>query len=114
LHNVYAVAPLLFLCGICFTTYAAASNATVQLETPDHIRGRVLGLYLYAWNGPTALASPLLGWLCAVGGTRLAFAFSGTCALAVTGAGAVVLRRPGRPAASSGGVLPVLASPPLK
>jgi MFS family permease len=96
LHDVFAVAALLFLCGICFTTYTANANAAVQMEIPDHIRGRVLGVYFYAWNGPLPAASPLIGWLCAVGGTELAFAFGGVCALAATAAAAVaVLGKPG-------------------
>ena len=35
----------------------------------------------YAWTAPLPLASPLIGWLCTVGGTELAFAFGGLCAL---------------------------------
>ena len=93
LANVLVVGALLFVCGICFTTYTSNSNASVQLETPDHIRGRVLGIYFYAWNGPLPLASPLIGWLCVVGGTGLAFAFGGVCALAAAAAAAVAIRR---------------------
>jgi MFS family permease len=93
LHNVVAVGALLFLCGLCYTTYTSTSNTAVQLETPDHIRGRVLGVYFYAWNGPLPAASPLIGWLCTVGGTELAFAFGGTCALVAAAAGAVAVKR---------------------
>ena len=42
---------LLFACGVFFTSYTANSNASIQLASPDHLRGRVLGLYYYAWNG---------------------------------------------------------------
>jgi MFS family permease len=91
LHNVVAVGALLFLCGACFTTYTAGSNATVQLGTPDAIRGRVLGIYFYAWTAPLPLASPLIGWLCTVGGTELAFVFGGLCALAAAATAAVAL-----------------------
>jgi MFS family permease len=92
LHDVWTVGALLFVCGVCFTTYTSNSNAVVQLETPDHIRGRVLGIYFYAWNGPAPLASPLIGWLCTAGGTELAFVFGGLCALAATAAGAVAVK----------------------
>jgi MFS family permease len=91
LQNVVAVSALLFVCGICFTTYTAASNSAVQLGTPDHIRGRVLGVYFYAWTAPLPLASPLIGWLCSVGGTELAFVFGGLCALGSAAAGAVAI-----------------------
>ncbi len=93
LHAVWAVGALLFLCGICFTTYTSNSNSVVQLETPDHLRGRALGIYFYAWNGTAPLASPLVGWLCTVGGTELAFVFGGLCALAATAVGALAVRR---------------------
>ncbi len=95
LQNVAAVGAMLFICGICFTTYTSSSNSAVQLGTPDHIRGRVLGVFFYAWTAPLPLASPLIGWLCTVGGTELAFRVGGVCALAVAAGGAfAVLRSP--------------------
>jgi sugar phosphate permease len=109
LHDVIVVSALLFVCGLCFTTYASNSNAAVQLETPDHIRGRVLGIYFYAWNGPLPLASPLIGWLCVVGGTQLAFVFGGICALAAAFGGAVAVRR--APPASRSQTAPAPAGP---
>jgi MFS family permease len=92
IRQVVIIGSLLFACGMCFTLYTASSNAAIQLGTPDYIRGRVIGIYFYAWNAPSALASPLLGWLCAVGGTELGFAFSGICAIAASGLAAVALR----------------------
>jgi MFS family permease len=105
LREVVVIGALLFLCGTCFTLYTASSNAAVQLETPDYIRGRVIGIYFYAWNAPSALASPLLGWLCAVGGTELGFAFSGICAIAAAGVATVALRH--TPTKNSGVEKPV-------
>jgi MFS family permease len=93
LRDVVAVGALLFVCGICFTTFTAAANSSVQLGSPDHLRGRVLGVFYYAWTAPLPLASPLIGWLCTVGGTELAFVFGGLLALAVGGAGALAVKR---------------------
>ena len=73
---------LLFVCGVCFTSYIANSNTAIQLASPDHIRGRVLGLYYYAWNGLAPLGPLLVGWLCDAGGTELAFFVGGASALA--------------------------------
>ena len=84
LRDVWLVAAVLFVAGICFTVYTANANATVQLEAPDHLRGRVLGIYFYAWNGLAPLGALLVGWLCEVGGTQLAFLVIG-----VSGIGAV-------------------------
>ena len=88
---------LLFVCGVFFTSYTANSNAAIQLASPDHIRGRVLGLYYYAWNGLAPLGALLVGWMCDRGGTELAFAVGGAAALLMTGLGAVAVKRPSRP-----------------
>src|SRR6478752_5405124 len=42
---------LLFFVGAGFTAWSANSNAIMQLAAPDHLRGRVIGLYFYAFNG---------------------------------------------------------------
>ena len=89
---------LLFVCGIFFTSYTATSNTAIQLASPDYIRGRVLGLYYYAWNGLAPLGALLVGWMCDPGGTELAFAVGGVCALAMTVLGAVAVKRPQRSA----------------
>jgi MFS family permease len=94
LRTVALVGALLFVCGVFFTAYTANSNAAIQLDSPDYIRGRVLGLYYYAWNGLAPVGSVFVGWLCDIGGTTLAFSVAGTCALAVTAAGAAAIRRP--------------------
>ena len=78
---------LLFFVGAGFTAWSANSNAAMQLSAPDHLRGRVIGLYFYAFNGTGALAGILTGWLCAAGGTELAFVVAGSIgivAVAVT------------------------------
>jgi MFS family permease len=105
LHDAATVGLLLFVCGACFTTYMSNSNARLQLGTPDHIRGRVLGIYAYAWNGPAPLAGPLIGWLCALGGTALAFGLGGAAALAATAVAAFLVGR-GRSPAAPGEVEP--------
>jgi MFS family permease len=86
--SVSAAALLLFVTGVFFTVYTANSNATLQLDTPDHLRGRVLGLYYYAWNGTAPLGGLLVGWMCAHGGTELAFAVAGISGLAMAAVGA--------------------------
>ncbi len=92
--SVMTIGVLLFVCGIFFTTYTSNSNAAIQLESPDYIRGRVLGLYYYAWNGLAPVGSLLVGWLCDRGGTELAFGVAGGAAIAVTLAGAAAVKRP--------------------
>lgn len=78
---------LLFLTGIFFTIYTANSNTYVQLEAPDYIRGRVLGIYYYAWAGLSPIGALLTGWLCAWGGTALAFYVAGAAGVLMLAAG---------------------------
>jgi MFS family permease len=90
-HGVWLAAVLLFLVGAGFTAWSANSNASMQLAAPDRLRGRVIGLYFYAFNGTGAIAGLMTGWLCDVGGTELAFAVSGIIGLVAVGATALSL-----------------------
>ena len=91
LNSALLAGAFLFLSGAGFTAWSANSNAIMQLGAPDHLRGRVIGLYFYAFNGTGAIAGIMTGWLCAVGGTELAFAVSGLIGLVAVGATAVFL-----------------------
>jgi MFS family permease len=95
-HSLIVAAALLFVCGVFFTSYTSNTSSRIQLDTPDHLRGRVLSLYYYAWNGLAPLGGVIVGWLCAVGGTELAFAVAGASGLLMAALGATALRRPTR------------------
>lgn len=80
-HGLASACALLFLTGVFFSIYMASSNTVIQLESPDHIRGRILGIYNWGWLGLAPLGGLLTGWLCATGGTQLAFYVAGASAL---------------------------------
>ena len=82
-----------FLTGAGFSAWSANSNASVQLAAPDRLRGRIIGLYFFAFNGTGPLGGLMTGWLCARGGTELAFVVAGVAGLAGTGAAAAAFRR---------------------
>jgi MFS family permease len=81
--------------GACFTLWTSSANATVQLSTPGPMRGRVIGLYYFAFNGTGPAGGLLAGWLAAQGGTELAFLVSGAAAVATAGVAATIHFRPG-------------------
>jgi MFS family permease len=89
-HAVAPAAALLFVTGVCFTLWSSNSQAILQLSAPDHLRGRVLSLYLFAFGGLAPAGGLLAGWLSEVGGTELAFAIAGASGVAMT---ALVLGR---------------------
>jgi MFS family permease len=84
-RNAGIAALLLFAIGFCFSTWTANSQSILQLTAPDRLRGRVLGLYLFAFAGLAPVGGLLAGWLADVGGTELAFAVAGLAGLTVTG-----------------------------
>ena len=54
---------LLFVTGVCFTLWTSNANTILQLRAPDHLRGRVLSLYLWAFAGLAPVGGLLAGWL---------------------------------------------------
>jgi MFS family permease len=81
-HNAYLAGLLLVGIGVSFTLFTANANALVQLASPDHLRGRLIAIYLFAFVGTAPVGGMLTGWLADVGGTSLAFGVAGTTALA--------------------------------
>jgi MFS family permease len=83
-HSTFVASVLLFIAGVSFTTWSASSNSLVQLATPDHLRGRVIGIYFFAFAGTGTLGGILAGWLTAAGGTELGFAVAGIAGIATS------------------------------
>jgi MFS family permease len=81
-HTAGIALVLLFALGLSFSLFTASANALVQLASPDHLRGRVVSLYLFAFAGLAPIGGLVAGWLAQVGGTELAFAVAGLSGLA--------------------------------
>jgi MFS family permease len=80
-QNAYLAGILLVGIGVSFTLFTANANALVQLASPDQLRGRLVGIYLFAFVGVAPVGGLLAGWLAEIGGTTLAFSVAGTTAL---------------------------------
>ena len=80
-HSAGPALVLLFVLGLCFSLFTASANALVQLAAPDHLRGRVVSLYLFAFAGLAPVGGLVAGWLAQVGGTGLAFGVAGLSGL---------------------------------
>jgi MFS family permease len=105
-HRPAVAAVFLFATGACFTLESSNSQAILQLSAPEHLRGRVLSLYLLAFGGVAPVGGLIAGWLAEVGGLTLAFGVAGGTALA--GAALLVLThsRSGAPRGSRRAALP--------
>lgn len=91
------VALLLVVTGACFSLYTSNSNSTLQLATPDALRGRVLALYSYSFFGTAPLGGLLAGWLTDRGGTTLTLLVGGATAAATVTVAAWRWHRARRP-----------------
>ncbi|MEZ0073217.1 MFS transporter [Planotetraspora sp. GP83] len=83
------MAPIAVGAVIIDTTF----GARVQLDSPDHMRGRVIAVQGVVSAGAGAIGGPLLGWLCDGIGPRLTLGTTGMAVMAATLVAAVVLAR---------------------
>jgi len=81
---VWLAAALLFVTGACFSLWTANANTILQLGAPDHLRGRVVSIFLWAFAGLAPLGGLLAGWLTEIGGTPLSFTVAGGTGLVMT------------------------------
>ena len=88
-------AVLLVVLGCCQILFSTGCNTTLQLETPDALRGRVMGLYALAFAGMTPLGSLLVGAIAQYLGVRAACALGGGSGLVAVAALVLVGRRTG-------------------
>ena len=71
---------ILLLLGIANTAFAATANTSLQLATPDHLRGRVMSLYMLLFAGSTPIGALLTGFMAQRFGTREAIGvLAGMC-----------------------------------
>jgi MFS family permease len=85
LSQVYVLSLLLlFSAGFLNLTFVSMSQTLVQLHAPDHIRGRVLGLYSTSQNGMRAFSGVTVGMLGSLIGIHWSLALSAVALLAIT------------------------------
>jgi MFS family permease len=67
------------LLGFCITIVISGTNVVLQYQVPEHLRGRVMGLFVSAFNGIAALGALLCGALADRAGIALTFRAGGVC-----------------------------------
>ena len=74
----------LFLLGLANTAFASTANTSLQLATPDHLRGRVMALYMLLFAGSTPIGGYLTGVMAEAWGVQTAIGIeAGICLLGV-------------------------------
>lgn len=77
--------------GFVSIWFVAAANTLVQLTSPPHLRGRVMGAWTAALPGSGLVTALLLGWVTDTWGVRWAYVVLAATFLAATAAGAPAL-----------------------
>jgi MFS family permease len=73
---------LLLALGVALTAFASTANTALQLATPDHLRGRVMGLWMLLFAGSTPFGGYLTGFLAEEIGVREAIGINAAiCAI---------------------------------
>ncbi len=75
----------LVLLGVANTAFAATANTSLQIASPDHLRGRVMALYMLLFAGSTPIGGYLTGVLADALGVQAAVGIE--AALCVVGVG---------------------------
>lgn len=80
--NLYLTLVFLIGMGAAGSTFGTTANTALQIATPDHLRGRVVSLYMLLFAGSTPIGGFLMGWLAESLGTQWAIGlFAGLCML---------------------------------
>lgn len=77
----------LFLLGLANTAFASTANTSLQLATPDHLRGRVMGLYMLLFAGSTPIGGYLTGVMAEAWGVQTAVGIEAALCLVGVAAG---------------------------
>ena len=70
-QSFYLSMLFLLLTGMANIVFAATSNTSLQLATPDHLRGRVMALYMLLIAGSTPIGASLTGFMAELLGVQV-------------------------------------------
>ncbi len=82
--NYHLAVVLMFIAGFLHLAYSAMAQALVQLESPAHLRGRLIGLYHMSNSGLRAFSGVTVGVLGSLIGIHWSLALSSMALLAIT------------------------------
>jgi MFS family permease len=86
--NLYLTLALLVGVGASSTLFATTANTSIQLAAPDHLRARVVSLYMLLFAGSTPIGGLIMGLLADNLGTQWAVAiFASLCGVGVAAGG---------------------------
>jgi MFS family permease len=80
-HWFVLSAILAMITGFAMLAFVATANTTLQTISPEHLRGRVMGVYMLVFNGTTPFGNFLVGWLAGLIGISMTLVISAIAGL---------------------------------
>jgi MFS family permease len=75
---------LIFFIGLCGILFMTSANTRLQLAAPEHMRGRVMGMYLLLFLGTTPIGSVIIGQMAEkIGVQETILAMAGICLVGI-------------------------------
>jgi hypothetical protein len=84
---------VLLAVGFFATTYMTQINSTIQLNSEDHMRGRVMSVHSLVFGGVAPIGGLYAGQLTEFAGTRASMIISGVIGLAAVVFAAIMLQK---------------------
>ncbi len=79
-QTLWVTLVILLLLGMANTAFASTANTSLQLATPDHLRGRVMSIYMLLFAGSTPIGGYLTGVMAEAWGVQTAIGIeAGLC-----------------------------------
>ncbi len=79
--TLLTAALLLFVLGACYALWSSNASSTLQMDSPDHLQGRAVSLYYFAFLAGSPVGGWFSGFLIDAGGARLGFGVAGIAAV---------------------------------
>jgi MFS family permease len=96
-HNLMASATMLMFTGMSMIIFISTINSSLQINSADEYRGRVMSLYTLVFGGSTPVGNLIIGWIAEHLGVAFALVFGGGVGLATTLAYAAIRNYTRRP-----------------
>jgi MFS family permease len=89
-RNYYFSMAMIAIAGAAITACAAMTNSSLQMLAPPHLRGRVMGIYIFVFMGMMPPGSLLMGILAQYLGAPIAVTIAGVTCLVMLAAISIV------------------------
>jgi len=82
-RHPWAAVPMLFVTGFAGIITVTGTNTSIQLSSPDDMRGRAMSLYTWIYGGVFPLGSFMVGAISERHGVSMAFLVNGSLGVAL-------------------------------